>query len=236
MWCSVYSPCPAQSGQDITPGLVISGKDFYGQPFDDPKLRASLVVSAAPNDPLAAAGGSTVADSVTGEAEFGNLFFIAKPGSTQKVTFSVLEPTQIEPLEMYVRMRSCYMGEVEPEGQNECVECPPGKYSWDPTSSQCLDCPINALCQGGASMWPLSGYWRSSNTSIEFHKCPLAEACLGAPISNDVLFKPNGDVRRRRCGCVCVCVFVCLRACVGCTAHTLRFRGAAVTSATARFP
>jgi len=66
---------------------------------------------------------------------------------------------------------------------DQCVECPMSKYSlsparWSPNASLsvqavenaidavglCLDCPIGAICPGGAKVQPLPGYWREEVT------------------------------------------------------------------------
>lgn len=44
----------------------------------------------------------------------------------------------------------------------------------------CKDCPNDvAICDGGAEIYPLPGYWRSSNVSDNFMQCPNVNSCLG---------------------------------------------------------
>ncbi|CDW87604.1 UNKNOWN [Stylonychia lemnae] len=55
----------------------------------------------------------------------------------------------------------------------------------------CETCPTEkAVCNGGANIGPLPGYWRKSNASQRFEKCLYQPACLGmvAPKNN-----PMGD-------------------------------------------
>lgn len=183
------------SGVAVGPTLVVSGKDFYGQEFTDPDSRANLVVSVSDVSGTGEAqlGGQTVATTVLGEVYFSNLIIIGKPGSIQQIRFSVLEPTQIEPLDMWVQMRECRFGEVQPINSNRCTMCPRNKYSWDPNEQVCHDCPANADCPGGSEVIPLAGYWRSGNTSTDMHACPRPQSCLGAAVTAGTLEFPEQD-------------------------------------------
>jgi len=45
---------------------------------------------------------------------------------------------------------------------------------------ECKDCPSDeALCFGGSNIGPKPGYWRKSNKTEKFIKCPNPSACLG---------------------------------------------------------
>jgi hypothetical protein len=44
----------------------------------------------------------------------------------------------------------------------------------------CIPCPTDkAECNGGNGIGPLPGYWRSSNITSNFIKCPNPDVCLG---------------------------------------------------------
>lgn len=44
---------------------------------------------------------------------------------------------------------------------------------------ECRKCPDHAACAGGPSLLPRLGWWHSSPTSAQMHKCVYADACLG---------------------------------------------------------
>lgn len=58
----------------------------------------------------------------------------------------------------------------------------PGASSSTAGDGNCRTCPTNAVCPGGASVLPRLGYWHSSPTSIQMHKCVHADACLGPAV------------------------------------------------------
>jgi hypothetical protein len=70
---------------------------------------------------------------------------------------------------------------------NRCVACPPGFYQYfDPEKvTPCKQCPKDANCSSGkAVVYPKPGYWRSSNISENFIKCPNQAVCLGGDVTN----------------------------------------------------
>lgn len=79
-------------------------------------------------------------------------------------------------VELYVR--PCIAGEVQQPDQS-CFHCEPMTYSFAPSDNSCEQCPDGAVCYGGAQVFPLPGYWRSSNVSTTFYAC--SRACLGSP-------------------------------------------------------
>jgi len=89
------------------------------------------------------------------------------------------EKTYQIPFTMFVR--NCVIGEGLKES-GACFRCSPGTFLLtipvEPTV--CDLCPNEkAFCNGGSDIGPRAGYWRSSNTSSTFFKCPVKEACLG---------------------------------------------------------
>jgi hypothetical protein len=60
-----------------------------------------------------------------------------------------------------------------------CGCCPAQTFSWEVGAKVCLKCPQNAVCNGGDEMWPMDGFWRSSNRSAQMHKCPLFTKSCG---------------------------------------------------------
>jgi hypothetical protein len=75
-----------------------------------------------------------------------------------------------------VYFRECVRGEYSVA--QSCDLCESGKYSLDP-SQECKLCPSEAECYGNFTIVPKKGYWRSSNISDSFYRCPNGSSCLG---------------------------------------------------------
>lgn len=63
-----------------------------------------------------------------------------------------------------------------------CTCCSSGMYDLSTESrpnATCSQCPLNALCNNG-KVQPLLGHWRSSNRSVQIHRCPAySTPCKG---------------------------------------------------------
>lgn len=83
------------------------------------------------------------------------------------------------PISINVTTRLCLSGE-EYTTDGKCVVCLPDTYLYNPPThpTACKSCDPNAKCYGGNVVAPLSGYWRSSNTSSDFVACPRPSSCL----------------------------------------------------------
>ena len=64
---------------------------------------------------------------------------------------------------------TCRVGEMRQISM--CVCCPKHTYSF--TNASCEPCPRNGNCTGGSFVEPLPGYWSSTTTSVQMHRCPL---------------------------------------------------------------
>lgn len=71
-----------------------------------------------------------------------------------------------------LHIRSCIQGEVTPS-PDSCLRCPPGSFSFEPTSTECTRCMPNAECVGGSVVIPKAGFWSSSATAGQTHRCVL---------------------------------------------------------------
>jgi len=72
----------------------------------------------------------------------------------------------------------CYPGETFNKILHFCSECSQGQYSFNPTDTECQNCPSQAdSCYGNITdLKP--GYWRSPSTSL-IYQCDLfADSCL----------------------------------------------------------
>ncbi len=79
-----------------------------------------------------------------------------------------------------IEMRTCLPGEGF-LGNGECRECEPGTFMMEAALSpaNCEVCLPRANCFGGTAIGPKPGFWRSSNSSINFISCFNPGACLG---------------------------------------------------------
>lgn len=66
----------------------------------------------------------------------------------------------INKFKIAVDFRFCQAGEEIKN--NQCLECPPGKYNSKGNSTECMSCPDNAKCTGGNDLAVSAGYWRAS--------------------------------------------------------------------------
>lgn len=74
-------------------------------------------------------------------------------------------------------LQDCVLGEVR--DAELCVKCPLGFYSFDPTATECRECPEDAYCPGGSVMDLNSGFWRQTQLSHDVLACPNPDNCLG---------------------------------------------------------
>ena len=89
-----------------------------------------------------------------------------------------------------ISFRHCQSGE-EFTSDGQCLKCSPRFYLIEaPTSpTSCLTCHPNADCFGGSTVSPKPGYWRSSQTSLQFLRCYTPSACTGSSPDD---FNPQG--------------------------------------------
>jgi len=120
---------------------------------------------------------------------FSDLIIYADPQSSFTITvdglFMAFQDISIDlnyDIEIY--SRACIIGEII-KSDSSCYACPPGMYSLkDPMAIEnkymlCSLCPINAICFGMDIIYPLTGYYRLTNNSIEMVSCIIDGSCLG---------------------------------------------------------
>lgn len=69
-----------------------------------------------------------------------------------------------------VTVVSCGKGSVTGGRDDTCNRCSRGLYSFDPKDAQCSVCVANAVCLGGAVVWPVQGFWNSAPQSVQMHR------------------------------------------------------------------
>jgi len=73
-----------------------------------------------------------------------------------------------------VESRGCLLGEKTLEF--ECVFCPENYYVLN-ISEECYPCVENAVCYGGAQIYPKDGYFWMNGSSDKMYKCYL-DTCV----------------------------------------------------------
>ncbi|TNV88103.1 hypothetical protein FGO68_gene7380 [Halteria grandinella] len=136
---------------------------------------------------------STTVTAVNGYYYFQKLTLVSQPNSSQKIMFetagidlSIPGLTQfgglspINQINISISVEPCKLGE-ELIQNGRCKACGEGYYLLiSPTEpTQCLKCQeLVSQCPGGSELYPLAGYWRSSNSTDEFLQCINTAACL----------------------------------------------------------
>ena len=120
-----------------------------------------------------------------------NFKIFTRPNSLQTMTITI-EPGAIGSREFSrgfeLNVRRCVIGEQQTKDPVTdkfiCSPCPVGYYILrvpeDGTIEECKVCnPDSHMCLGGSKVGPRPGYWRKSNVTNKFFKCPNPEACIG---------------------------------------------------------
>jgi len=163
----------------------------------------SGLVLSVPADTILQGGFRAIAEK--GVFSFNGVRITTRPNSTVQITASA---SRVPAVLFEVHFRACAAGEVQ-EPDQSCFRCEPMTYSLSPTDTNCEQCPEGAVCYGGAEVFPLPGYWRSSNLSSTFYTC--GRACLGSPARTH----PTGECEEGYWSNLCG----------ACTADYFRFAG-----------
>ncbi|TNV88178.1 hypothetical protein FGO68_gene13761 [Halteria grandinella] len=84
-------------------------------------------------------------------------------------------------LSIDIKLRQCLVGEQMLQN-GRCQICPSGQYSLESQTEpySCKECQDQVSeCIGGKELYPLPGYWRSSNHTDLFLACLYPPACIG---------------------------------------------------------
>jgi len=136
-------------------------------------------------------GGAMLYDNATLEVKDGVVFDRNSLGTTDSVrqtyvgsAIAAFDSCRLElPLRgkltkcsvgVYLGRTPCGPGEEYQADLQVCMCCRTHSYSFD--NATCLTCPLNAHCTNGMLVDPMTGYWKSSFTSDEIHRCPLFTA------------------------------------------------------------
>jgi predicted outer membrane repeat protein len=159
------------SGQPYLSPLVFSLIDHYNQTvISDNSTKAGLTIYSAN---ATVYGGPEVTASL-GVLTFSDFSIAATPGTNVSISAAVPDLISLQNLTIYVR--PCEPGESQVD--EKCLLCKAPKYSFNP-ADLCKDCLSEAVCTGGAKVYPKAGYWRYDWLSTTFLQCPNTAACLG---------------------------------------------------------
>ena len=128
--------------------------------------------------------GHTEVTALKGLFTFDDFYIAATPGTSVNLTSVVSGLDSLQ--KVTIAIRFCTPGETQVE--EKCVLCRAPKYSFSPVDP-CRDCPSEAVCTGGASVYPKAGYWRYDWLSTTFLQCPNPAACLN--FTNSIVCEAN---------------------------------------------
>lgn len=96
-------------------------------------------------------------------------FKVARPPGQYNISVIIQDYVDVPAANFTLEVRACGRGEVTPS-PDACQRCQQGFYSFDGQQAVCKPCPMNANCTGGDVILPLSGFWRSSASSVQVHR------------------------------------------------------------------
>ena len=208
----------------MLPDLYIGAFDKYGQIVSN--LKSGVMYSRAIEKVREGQSGSSFEPLLSnlnsnewhnGVIHLTNLTLKGEPGKHYEIVFTspvfdtsrpdvknYLEESGSSAVNIHlgVHFRKCLEGEAF-QSDGECVECPPGTYLLKAPESpqECQACPNDAICYGGSTIGPRSGFWRSGPYSLNFIPCLRTEGCLETePGSN---YDPKGECAPGYFGVLC---------------------------------
>ncbi|TNV74976.1 hypothetical protein FGO68_gene3741 [Halteria grandinella] len=188
---------------------IIDKYGTYVATDSDSKLILKLQSLAPNPQFLSVIESQTELNSVNGTYSIKNLIFVCQPNTTQILTLNTLgidssvydntiitdwaSPLNNQPIQpslianasstfpLTISVQSCHLGS-QLLSNGRCQQCSWGTYLFDVYSEPfiCKQCQTQfSECLGGFEVYPLPGYWRSSNISEQFYACLYSDACLG---------------------------------------------------------
>lgn len=82
----------------------------------------------------------------------------------------------------YIQLRPCVIGEIRDTLSKTCFLCKENTYSLNVSDSACKECPVGAICHGGADVQLQPGFWRNISLSDSILNCEDSDddrRCLG---------------------------------------------------------
>ena len=173
------------SGSQLTAPVNVTLLDYYGQIVRNSSLYdgASTTIYCSVDDNSGVIKGKSIVPSELGIATFSELTITGIPNGNTTLRFSV--PISVIPDHFQrVDFRPCIAGEITVgigQGLSSCQECGYGTYSFNPSDTECIQCPLHAKCPGGNVLDLDKNFWRVDDTSATILECPVPDVCLGGP-------------------------------------------------------
>ncbi|CAG9323995.1 unnamed protein product [Blepharisma stoltei] len=166
---------PSAPGQYLSSPLIVGIIDHYNQTvLTENTSTCQLEVADSSNYSLS---GKTKVQASSGVYNFSEVIVTGDPGSKVGFTLSSSIISSSLPSDsLEFELRECEVGEALIA--KTCQICESGTYNLNAGRS-CKDCPTSAKCYGKNNIYPKAGYWRVSNLTDNFLKCPNSNACLG---------------------------------------------------------
>ncbi|CAG9320353.1 unnamed protein product [Blepharisma stoltei] len=186
---------PSAPGQYLATPLIVGIMDHYNQTvLTENGSTCQLEVTDSSNYFLS---GKIKVQALSGIYNFSEVIVSGDPGSTVGFSFSssIISSNTSED-SLYFKLRECEVGEVS--ASKSCQICEAGTYNLI-AGEPCKDCPTSAKCYGKNNIFPKPGYWRVSNLTDNFLKCPNSNACLGGISANNSI----GDCKKGYYGNLC---------------------------------
>lgn len=178
---------------------IVSGQDFLPPSFHLLDELGQIMAADNTSSFFLSTSTGTLQGSIRATADQGIFVLSAvrltcPPNSSVEITATA---SGVPAATFEVHVRPCRAGEVQQPDQS-CFHCEAMTYSFKPSESGCLQCPEGAVCHGGSQVFPLPGYWRSSNISSIFYRC--SRACLGSPNRTNPLGECDQGYWSNLCG------------------------------------
>jgi hypothetical protein len=107
---------------------------------------------------------------LAGDSTGDHVLLPTPPGTYYLVLKHGFSTTSSARANVTVNIGKCPKGHVTGGRDDTCNKCPLGLFSFNPRDPQCSVCGANAVCPGGAVVWPAEGFWNSAPQSVEMHR------------------------------------------------------------------
>eukprot|EP00803_Ostreobium_quekettii_P009943 evm.model.scf_126.4 EVM.evm.TU.scf_126.4 scf_126:87323-93458(+) len=144
--------------------------DAFGRPAFG---QSTVLLRATTNETDSTLGGAVIAQ-IGAKSRLTSIRLQGSVNRTHNFTLS-FDPEILPSINIEVHIRSCLAGEFLDSGNEICLQCPDGRYSFGP-SQGCFACPPNSDCRP-STITPKEHFWHSTSQSTQVHECILKEAC-----------------------------------------------------------
>eukprot|EP00210_Caulerpa_lentillifera_P004309 g4112.t1 len=163
-------PCEGNDSKECSRSVIVAVKDAFNQTIsrgiDDANLDLTLSSQSVIGDLRYTATNGTV--NISNTRAWGSSI-----PSTELTIHSTLNASV--QVKVTFSIKACTIGQYIHDSL--CMTCPSDQYGFNTLEVSCVVCEPHAICEGGAVLVPIQGYWHSTPFSPQFHSCFLPEAC-----------------------------------------------------------